>query len=877
MFGLVSQVLIISARPNDTLANMLDAGIEAYNNSEYLLAVDTLNNALIYYFSEDIKDKNQLLLINIYLGMSAFHIGDYYLSLDRLKEAEVIAKELQKSEQYIYRYIYYNIALTYIYIGEYKKGILLLENSLKYEDNLSDSLFVIHEIGMAYYKKGDYQRAIKKFTKIINSPTNKFGYLDYTLFQCAKAYRQIDKKQEALELLKYSLKISRQKYGEMHYEVAMVYEEIGRLLSTNAGHAEGLSYLNKALSIYQQSLPNEHYLLKNCNATIGDYFFYRNNPDSALYYYQQALMPSSGNYFQNPALENRLVDQYYLDLLRNKSLALVKKSEQNNPLNYLQAADQTLQLALKAIHFLRRSYQFQESKLNLGMKEREILELNCQVAIELFNITGHAQYKRKALVLSNKMKYITLTAQINEQRAMEKVLPPEVRQKEENIAIQIASYRKTIMNRQNNAEADSQIISYANRQLFDLYLRQDSLIALIEKKYPHYYRLKYEYGAIDMDSLQSTLPDKTSIVSFSVKDSLLYAFIIDKQNIHLSETTIDSSFFHHMQTYRDLMSLDFLIRDSYKKVAFALYADLVKPLKDHLKEKLIIIPDEKLGYLSFESLLYEKTDHTNMNKWPYMLKKHIISYSYSLTHYYQSVNRSVQGENKLLGVAPKYPAESAFSPIYGDTKAEIEDISSYFDSRLYMGEQATVSELSQNMARYNLAHIAAHGIMDTSRQFTGLMFYPALNDTSILYDYEISNIYLPLKMVVLSSCHSGGGAFVKGEGIMSLGRSFIAAGSKSVVFSIWQSYSDVDKVIYPLFYKYLSKGYDKASALNKAKLKYISRAKPNQASPHKWAGHIIIGNASAIEQKGISWYFYLGPAIILLITGLYFYRRKLRN
>jgi len=51
---------------------------------------------------------------------------------------------------------------------------------------------------------------------------------------------------------------------------------------------------------------------------------------------------------------------------------------------------------------------------------------------------------------------------------------------------------------------------------------------------------------------------------------------------------------------------------------------------------------------------------------------------------------------------------------------------------------------------------------------------------------EILSLKLQSESVVLSACNTGSGKISNAEGVMSLGRAFLAAGSASVTVSLWE-------------------------------------------------------------------------------------------
>jgi len=106
---------------------------------------------------------------------------------------------------------------------------------------------------------------------------------------------------------------------------------------------------------------------------------------------------------------------------------------------------------------------------------------------------------------------------------------------------------------------------------------------------------------------------------------------------------------------------------------------------------------------------------------------------------------------------------------------------------------------------------------------------------------------------------------------MSFARAFTAAGSKSVVASLWSVNDASTAEIMTYFYQYLEAGDTKDVALHKAKLQYIRKADPNFRHPYFWAGFIGIGDMSPLTAR----FFWSNDilaafAIILMLIFLHF-------
>ncbi|MCF8243008.1 MAG: CHAT domain-containing protein [Melioribacteraceae bacterium] len=208
------------------------------------------------------------------------------------------------------------------------------------------------------------------------------------------------------------------------------------------------------------------------------------------------------------------------------------------------------------------------------------------------------------------------------------------------------------------------------------------------------------------------------------------------------------------------------------------------------------------------------------------------------------------------------------------SRTEVESIQDIIGGDIELDGKVEKNRLLENLSAYDIIHFATHTEIDNENPLL-TRFYISnkfkTEEENSIYISEIYPMNLKAKMSVLSSCNTGTGALLKGEGIISMARAFRFAGCPSVVMSLWEIDDISTSRIMNSFYGNLKNGDRKDEALRNAKLQYLKKSNSKTAAPIFWAAAVPIGRLDKLSfQTGIRTIYYILPAVILLL-GLLFY------
>jgi CHAT domain-containing protein len=809
-----------------------------------------------------------------------------------------------------------NKGIVYSKLGDYKKAKMMEEMALKimltFDDsetrnrtiNLYNSLANVNK----YLK--EYQEGIEQFMKAEKLAIEYNPNLLHTIYgNLGNIFLNTGNFQKAEYYYKKAISAYHEQHNNQPLALALTYNNYAALCLNNRFFEKSFQLNQEALRLAMKNNYEKNPTTSNIYNLFGQYYEAKAVYDSALFYYQKSVCSLFNDFndpsiYANPDISGTISKIHLLKCLKNKAGAFRKYFQYFHDEHDMLASVETYDLALKLIDEIRMGYQDEESKLYLNENERITYEEAIAAAYKMFETTRDNRYKHLVFDYSEKSKASVLLSALRDVGAKNfGGIPGSMLKQESDLIRDIAFYSEQLYEERKRDRPDSLKIDFWERKLFSIRESYDNLISVFESNYPGYYALKYQKGMITIGEIQSSIQRKTSVLEYSLTDSVLYTFLISKNSFKISAQPLDSVFHRAYDSMLEAIGNIDPTRHDVKKFnqfvssSLSMYEYLIKPLVANIESKrLIIIPDGALSLIPFEALISDAGQipggHMDYKDLPLFLKEYALSYAHSSTTLFmQQLAARERSSGGLLAFAPSYHG-SDINTLRGiprnnyrknltsipGAREEVLKISMLFRGKVLMNGDATELAFKKYAGEYDILHLAMHTVIDNQNPMYSKLVFTATSDSTednLLNTHEIYNLNLKARMVVLSSCSSGEGLLQRGEGVISLARGFSYAGCPSLVMTLWEVEDRVSVDLMVGFYKYLKKGFQKDIALQKAKLDFLYNQPQLLSHPFYWSAYQCIGDTSSLTNPLSKNYSVLIlSGIVLILFAFLIWRKK---
>jgi CHAT domain-containing protein/tetratricopeptide (TPR) repeat protein len=780
----------------------------------------------------------------------------------------------------------------------------------------------LNNIGLFYWQIDNYTEALKHYEKALEiaESTANLEEKNNCLTNIAAIYMDLGNYDRALEYSSRALDLDRRRKDPADISkdlnnLGIIFRRKGIISENKADFYASLNYYEEAKKI-AKSIGDNATEIKVLN-NIGSVYSYLGEYARSLEYFQSALGKAQkaqdaeemsiilnnigivysqvGNYEESTRYYQRVID--LASETKGKKVLWEAYFEIANAYrnqNLPAEALQNYRKSISVIENIRSSINLEELRATyLGSDKRIDAYYNLiDLYIQLQRKTHQPGYAVEAFRFLEKAKARAFLDSIEVSKLdLSKGISQKLLNKETDLMNEISQLHTRLLGPQLSQAQQGQI----NRELSDREGQLDSLRREIRDVSPAYANLNYP-RTLSLQEAQSELLDSdTACFAFLLAKESSYGFAITRKAIKIyalpGKKEVQSLVQEYLKAITDVTNQEF-------GLGHRLFDILIEPGLSPKIRNLIIVPDDALYFLPFETL----QSRDDGKSW--LIKDYAVAYAPSLSALRELVlrkksngSRSAKdllavgdpsygsGENEPMSgskggpvLAASAPEETQF-PRLKFSGQEIEKISALFKPAredILIRDRATEENFkSQKLADYRIIHFATHAFIDDKKPARSAIILSLDQDPKedgFLQMREVFNLKLRADLVVLSACQTGLGQLIRGEGIEGLSRAFFYAGASSVLLSLWAVNDQASYQLLERFYVHLRSANPVMESLRQAKLEMIGSEV--LAHPYYWAGFIIAGNTDTIifQRRLDKWMIVTlslcaGLAILLLVIN----------
>jgi CHAT domain-containing protein/predicted negative regulator of RcsB-dependent stress response len=868
------------------------------DKNDFDKALDYYHQALKIFDSLGMSSSSTVADCHLFIMSCYNNKGDYRSGIDNGEKTIQIYTSLYLPEHSNVAAAYGKLGEIFTNLGDFEKAKEYLLRALnifssRYPEMKTPQGGLRLRLADIYGKTGERQKAIEYADQGITIYEQANGeFHPQTGFrqeQAASVYREAKQFDKALKYFKKAI-ISREGVNDTlsRNDIAALYSSIADVYLQQNKYDSALINLQQSLVIEQHSQEKNIPQSALLQHRFGDLYFSRHQYQQALHYYQQAidillLSASATNPYAAPLVDHSFYKRELLSSIEQKAHTLEMIYKKSRSINDLAAALLQYKTACTVVDDARKQYSGDGSKFFLAEKSASIYRRACSIAVTLFEKTKDPLYKEQAFLIADRSKGNILLEKLFDGDAKSFAgIPDSLLKYERELQRSITFYEmQQLHSTENGNNLGVLSVSELQAKHFELSRQHQQFIELLEQQYPKYYELKYARYTLSLQQAQKNIAPASAMVEYMIDDSVIYAFALTNKS--LSMRTIRNTSTTGLMVQQFSAALKTYDAEAYCSSGYELYSTLLRPLEKEIASipSITIIPDGYLFTIPFEALPMQRysSGYIDFSKIQYVISTHDVMYSYSAAFdlkMNERMSKNISTGLSFAGFAPvfrdsmkngdffanrSFVEESGIGDVRSITmdgkkfnelkysEDELLSIKNTFNkhslrAKNFLFTAATEKNFKEFSRDADIVHIATHGfINEKNPKLSAILFSQpkelTADDDGILYVDETFNLDLKAQLVVLSSCESGVGKLVDGEGMIALSRGLFYAGAQNIIYSLWKVSDKQTYLLMDDFYKNVVAGRSYSSSLRSAKLSLI--ANKESAFPSKWSGFVLVG------------------------------------
>jgi CHAT domain-containing protein/tetratricopeptide (TPR) repeat protein len=881
------------------LDSLIQQGFLYWNLGQMKESEEAFSRALVIAKKLNLPDKEKISSVsveiyNLYIrAKQQRDASDYQGSIESFRKAIELAHDIQSKEHELK--CLRQLSINYWEQKNFQEFFALNRRGLDIARDIKHKIEEgrsLNNIGLFYYQIDNYSEALSNYEKALEiaRSTGNQEEENRILTNSAAIYTNVGNYDKSLEYSMQALELDRKIRDKE--SIAKDLNNIGIVYGRKGVISENREYYLISLDYYKESL-NIAIEIKDTNTevkvlnNIGSIHYHLGENAKSLDYFKRALKKAEaiqdteemsiilnnigivysqmGNYEESTRYYQRVID-LASKIQGNKVLweAYFEIANAYRNQNQLPAALENYQRSISVIENIRSTISLEELKATyLGTDKRIDAYHNLiSLFIRLYQEQHQQRYAAEAFRYFERAKARAFLDSIEVSKLdLSEGIGQQLLNEETNLMNDISQLHTRLLIPQLSSKQREEISK-------NLEEREDQLESLrreIREVSPVYANIRYP-KTLTLQETQATLIDE---------DTACFAYLLAKENSYgLAITHGDLKIFPlpdrkevqklvqgYLKAITDVNSQDFHLGNK-------LFDVLIRPGLGHKVTRLIIVPDDVLYFLPFETLL----SSGGGREW--LIKDYTVAYVPSLSSLRELIERrrsnGLRAEKDILALGdPSFGVneigpEAGGDPLQGSsTQAgtrfprlkysglEIEKIAALFKPAkrdILERDQASEENFKrQALEDFRIIHFATHAFVDDqkpARSSIVLALDQDPKEDGFLQMREIFNLKMRADLVVLSACQTGLGQLIRGEGIEGLSRAFFYAGASSVLLSLWAINDQASYQLLERFYIHLRSAHPVMDSLRLAKLEMIDSEVLDH--PYYWAGFIVSGNADRV-------------------------------
>ncbi|MEL7195888.1 MAG: CHAT domain-containing protein [Bacteroidota bacterium] len=755
-------------------------------------------------------------------------------------------------------------------------------NSLEAKNILGNLALFYYNV-QAYDEAETYARQVIDIIQQYPGLPPQYQFIDYVVL--GSILVKLDRETEATPYFERAEELLEGVQSNKDFHLTSYYEALAKLYLSTGDYDQAIDLARKAENLWEEKeLASISARISNLS-TLAKAYYAQEDIEASMKTIQHSWKLSNLPDF-NPGTDTQLPGLGAVPKLRNLAETLITFGDiaYLDKAHRLPEAYNAYRLAadlMDSIRISRRERGWSmDADYEVLYERDEVFDKGMEALFALYQQTGETQWMEEALVFSERNKATLLAESFAKQKAEQVFnIPVNILATERNLRSRILQLEQQLLLTQERPGSQLEVqVPIWEEEIYHVRASHDSLIQILRKQYPDYYRLTYQTPQVSIDELQDALRADEALVEYFMADSVLFTMVLYGDQRHFFRTELPSLWDQSIAAYHQEIYQSFLPQRVSQRPPAQLaslshiqYLRFWKTLESlNLPEKILLVPDAELGYLSFETLISSIPKIPEAySKWDYLIRKHSFRYTYAGSLLPNVQDRPRRTANKdFLAFAPTYHAiPELLATSRGDlgnlpyAQKEAQRLHQLMGGTLYTGAEASEEAFKEHAVDYRLIHVAGHAIVDNAQGLNSHIIFT--EDSTSTEDQrleikELFNLDLQADLVVLSACETGVGKMRKGEGIISLAWGMIYAGAQSVATTLWQVNDQATEKLMTQFYMNLKQGMAKDQALHQAKMTYLSQGDHLSAHPYLWGSFIIVGDHEPVSSPILPWWWILG-------------------